>query len=635
MKKTLLLFILIMSDAVVAWASKANSLPVTVIQPDGKPITIMRQGDEFFHFTTTTDGVLLAFVPMENVQETIGKTKGGYYIARTTQEGKLESTSFLAHNAGQRTPKEIELIQQQDRRLFHQKALSHPASVHAPHKTEESSEPQLDTHPQRISESVKNYFPHNGNPRAIVILVAFSDYAFKNDSATTHAVFDSLLNAKGKPMVAEEPSLQLNYGSVRQYFSDMSYGQFEPVFDVYGPVTLPNTVATYGKTNNMSLFLNDVCMETDSLINFADYDANNDGETDLVYVIFAGYGDNYSGNEDLNCIWPKSGIVSITEMIDGEPVVKEFDGKSIVRYGVHSEMGGSHTSRNKRINGIGVFCHEFSHTLGLPDLYAPSSNLNPNIAMEYWDLMDGGEYVGNNIGTCPTPYTAWEREICGWRDIKLLDKEPGVITLYPIDDMENGYGYKMESSNNPLEYFFLQYVPKTGWYSKQYGEGMLVVHVKYGNSKVFSNDHVNYYVTNRMIVKAADGLLMNYYALNKDEQQLYLAEFAGDPFPGVENVTELTDETEVNTLLFDGKTPLGQPIYNITEDNENRIISFEYMERQEIIVPTDIKEIMSRREAHPQSIHDLQGRKLNRISKPGIYIINGKKTIINTNKYEY
>jgi immune inhibitor A len=64
---------------------------------------------------------------------------------------------------------------------------------------------------------------------------------------------------------------------------------------------------------------------------------------------------------------------------------------------VHCELGGHHNQKKKKINGIGLFCHEFSHTLGLPDLYAPSGNLSPNVAMEEWDLMDGGEYVGDGV----------------------------------------------------------------------------------------------------------------------------------------------------------------------------------------------------------------------------------------------
>lgn len=625
MKKGFSLFILLLTFAVKTSASKANSLPVTVIQPDGKPITIVLHGDEYYHYTTTTDGVLLCYQPTNRVDGAEpGNFKGGYYVARTAENGVLEPTDILAHNAGQRTRQEILLVQQQDKSLFLQQARRRPRA----HETSEDLDGVTESHAQRITTTVSNYFPHKGSPRALVILAAFSDVSFKNDSATTRAIFDSLLNANGKPRVTQEPTLELNHGSVKQYFNDVSYGQFSPVFDVYGPVTLSKTAETYGKKNDMQLFLKHVCSAVDTLINFADYDANNDGEVDLVYVIYAGYGDCYAGNEDLNCIWPKSGELSaIYEQVDGKLVEKKFDGKSIVRYGVHCELGGHHNQKKKKINGIGLFCHEFSHTLGLPDLYAPSDNLSPNVAMEEWDLMDGGEYVGDGIGTCPTPYTAWEREICGWRDIVLLDKTPRRITLYPLDDEHHGYGYKMESTDNPLEYFFLQYIPNTGWNKAQNGRGMLVVHVKYGKSEVELNDNVNYYITHKMVVLAADGLLLNSYAINSKEDLIaYNESFAGDPFPGTLNVTELTDETEVNTLLFDKNTPLGQPIYNISEDTENAFVTFDYMEPQDPdpFQPTGIEEKAGKEKGDLLRIYDLQGRKLSGIRRPGLYIVNGK-----------
>ena len=100
----------------------------------------------------------------------------------------------------------------------------------------------------------------------------------------------------------------------------------------------------------------------DDLVDFAKYDANNDGIVDLVYIIYAGHSANYHGNKVSN-IWPKSGTITISN---------KFDGKSIRRYGVSNELNGSDktSKNNKKINGIGLFCHEFSHTLGLPDIYA-------------------------------------------------------------------------------------------------------------------------------------------------------------------------------------------------------------------------------------------------------------------------
>ena len=93
---------------------------------------------------------------------------------------------------------------------------------------------------------------------------------------------------------------------VRGYFKDCSYGQFTPFFDVVGPIKLPRKHAIYGAGNDrMDLLLADACATVDDLVDFAKYDANNDGIVDLVYIIYAGHSANYRNNKVSN-IWPKS-----------------------------------------------------------------------------------------------------------------------------------------------------------------------------------------------------------------------------------------------------------------------------------------------------------------------------------------
>lgn len=61
-----------------------------------------------------------------------------------------------------------------------------------------------------------------------------------------------------------------------------------------------------------------------------------------------------------------------------------------------------HINRHDYISGIGVTVHELSHAMGLPDFYPlNASSYLDDQEMEFWDLMDGGEYAGN--GYCPHP----------------------------------------------------------------------------------------------------------------------------------------------------------------------------------------------------------------------------------------
>lgn len=88
-----------------------------------------------------------------------------------------------------------------------------------------------------------------------------------------------------------------------------------------------------------------------------------------------------------------------------------LDGKQICRYGINNELNATPSDwidGKPLLNGIGLFCHEFSHTMGLPDLYptvetSRVDNQNP----EYWDLMDGGEYTYNGYFLLHIPHGKW------------------------------------------------------------------------------------------------------------------------------------------------------------------------------------------------------------------------------------
>ena len=86
--------LLTLATTVCSWGAKADPTPYTLVQEDGKKLTVVLHGDEHFNYVTTTDGVLL----VEN-----GKS---YYIADILSDGSIRRSDVLAHNAGQRTAKE-------------------------------------------------------------------------------------------------------------------------------------------------------------------------------------------------------------------------------------------------------------------------------------------------------------------------------------------------------------------------------------------------------------------------------------------------------------------------------------------------------------------------------------------------
>ncbi len=595
--KQLSLIICLMLCSLTTWAAKAESIPVQVRQADGSVVTVILRGDEHINWYTTLDGVLL-----------VQGADNNYYIGKVEKSGNLIATKQLAHEAQSRSQAELNLIAKQDKEKFF-------AYVN---KIAEESENAYDNSPLTRGPIVDSgyggvpYFPHTGSPKALVILAEFQDTTFTIQD--TKKVFTNYLMNEDH-FSDKRYNQDQNYKGVRGYFKDCSYGKFTPVFDVVGPIKLPKAHAVYGAGNDrMDLLLADACAAVDGMVNFADYDANNDGIVDLVYVIYAGHSANTSGNKDTN-IWPKSGTITISN---------KFDGKSIRRYGVSNELNGSEktSKNNKKINGIGLFCHEFSHTLGLPDIYAYNTDAEnqDNQGMEYWDIMDGG--TGIRGGRVPASYLAWEREVMGWMNIDELKNDITINNLKSIDN--GGKAYKIVNPKNSNEYIVLQSIQKgawnQGWGDNTYGKGLFAYRISYKSGKVNIFDYPNNLKGKpRVIPIPADGKILA--ASNAGGKlNVYTAQLNGDPYPynGINKID--------NFKMYDG-TILKWSIFDIVENDAERYVSFKFKNNETtgIQSPSIIE-----RSTSDNHIYTLDGRYVGTdasILPHGIYIQNNKKFV--------
>ena len=587
--------------SLTTWAAKAESIPVQVRQADGSVITVILCGDEHINWYTTLDGVLL-----------VQGTDNNYYIGKVEKSGNLIATQQLAHEALTRSQAERNLIAKQDKEKFF-------AYVN---KIAEESENAYNNSPLTRGPIVDSgyggvpYFPHTGSPKALVILAEFQDTTFTIQD--TKKVFTNYLMNE-EHFTDSRYGQNLNYKGVRGYFKDCSYGQFTPFFDVVGPIKLPRKHAIYGAGNDrMDLLLADACATVDDLVDFAKYDANNDGIVDLVYIIYAGHSANYRNNKVSN-IWPKSGTVTISDT---------FDGKSIRRYGVSNELNGSDktSKNNKKINGIGLFCHEFSHTLGLPDIYAYHTDAEnqDDQGMEFWDLMDGG--TGVRGGRVPASYLAWEREVMGWMNIDELKKDSSIENLKSIDN--GGKAYKIINPNNSNEYIVLQSMQKgawnQGWGDGTYGKGLLAYRVSYPFNKVNVFDYPNNEKGKpRVIPIPADGKILA--GKNATSYLEYVNQHNGDlyPYNRIDYISGFK--------MFNGSI-LEKSIVNIKEndggDSNNNYVNFEFKNG---LVPTGIQSLsIIERSTSDNRIYTLDGRYVGTdasILPHGIYIQNNKKFV--------
>ena len=329
------------------WAIPARRGAIVRTQPDGSEIVVYQHGDEFFHWETNEKGEWLTL------------DKDGFY----------QVTEALSKEA-----------------IAAKRAAS----------------------PLHIAPKEEVATPLNIAPRGLIILVNFADLAFTE----TIEEMDSMHNAKNYTRDYEYVYRGNTYqvsseGSARQYFYDASFGQYDPQFDVIGPVTVSREYAYYGKNNVNTQFdqrpwemVKEACVIADTLldVDFTQYDNDNDEIVDFVYVIYAGYGEADGGGA--NTIWPHS------YQLSAAGAYCRLDGVRIDLYACGNEID----YYTKKHTGIGTFCHEFSHVLGLPDLYTTEGQTHKTLGE--WSILDYGPY--NNDGNTPPAYSAYERFFMGW-----------------------------------------------------------------------------------------------------------------------------------------------------------------------------------------------------------------------------
>ena len=312
-----------------------------------------------------------------------------------------------------------------------------------------------------------------GQRHFLVILVEFSDLPFTT-CEDPHAAFSAQMNEKGY-------SKNGGTGSARDYFFENSNGLFEPIFDVFGPVTLPKEKSYYGANTGISG--NDAhpgqalihgCELLDDEIDFSQYDSDGDGEVDMVLMYYAGYGE--ADSYDHNAIWPHEWALS------GQGESLRLDGVKIDTYSCTNEKNGPGTGNVDKMCGIGTACHEFGHALGLPDMYDTDGDSSSGEAggLYSYSVMCSGSY--NNMGRTPPYYCFEERNFLGWMsDSDCLEFEKtGTYSIQPVNSQMIYRTY----TDMDGEYFLYENRAKTGWDKYIPEAGLIVYHVDKSSRRV-------------------------------------------------------------------------------------------------------------------------------------------------------
>ncbi|MBR1873229.1 MAG: M6 family metalloprotease domain-containing protein [Bacteroidales bacterium] len=322
---------------------------------------------------------------------------------------------------------------------------------------------------RRVSRA--NTSQNKGVKHIPVLLVNFANKKFSISNPQT--AFTNMLNQDGYRDNG-------GTGSVQNFYVDNSDGQYTPVFDVYGPYTVSKNYSYYGGssgTENPEQCLDEACKLADSDVDFSQYDHDGDGIVDMLLFYYAGYNQAEGAS---NTIWPHQWSQQYSSYADNK-----YDNTKIGNYFCTSELKGT---SGTSMCGIGTTCHEFGHSLGLPDFYDTDYETNgqSNAVLDF-STMDSGAYLNNG---CTPPYFGIEERIMlGWISSTAIKEAPrsGSLSIPPV--YEN-IAYKTSTSMTD-EYFLYEYRDGTGW-DKYLPKGMVVYHVDKSTRQVKIKDEYGY-----------------------------------------------------------------------------------------------------------------------------------------------
>ena len=426
-------------------ARPARKGKIAFMQPDGSSFVGSITGDEFFRLKMTESG------------ESIIQDEDGWWcyaaydaLGNKYSSGVKVGVNDIAAKTASRQIPYAQLIQRATAR-----------------RAEFNNELALKREKMRKSMTLTKAGAGPVEKHGIIILAAYSDVAFTYSKQN----FVDMMNQSGY-------SYNGATGSAKDYFEAQFGNMYNFTFDVSDIVTLPNNRKYYGQNVGSDdndarpqQMVSEACtLAEKSGVDFSRYDDDGDGYVDTVFVIFAGDDEADSGNED--CIWAHAWSLSKAITLSG---------KKIFSYACASELGrevsfdrwGNYTPGEAYLAGIGTFCHEYSHTFGLADLYDTdySSNGHSEALWSSTGLMDGGNM--NNKGNTPPNWNAIDRVQLGVGNC--IELTPGKYNIKPIS--ENGDYYKLETGT-PGEYYLIECRDASNfWDSHTGGSGMLVYHI--------------------------------------------------------------------------------------------------------------------------------------------------------------
>lgn len=514
---------------------------VSVTQPDGSIITVVGKGNSVVNYTETTDGYSL-----------IKNSQGFYEYAVQDANGNLARTNIIAHSENNRSAQELKAIA----RLEKHARMNNTLTQELVRKALESGNSKTSAANRKAAGI--SYFPNKGKQNVLLILIEYPD--LKHKDADSVKSFSNLMN-------------QVNYkgtGSFRDYYLANSTNQLDLNTDVFGWYMAPQPYKTYGRNaggDNAAAALIRAAIDSayKAGVDFSKYDNDSNGRIESVVVVHAGPGAEVGSQTDY--IWSHRGGLS------RQGLGISYNNVSLDGYAVQPEtyLGG--------MSGIGVFCHEFGHVLGLPDLYDIDYSSQ---GVGNWSIMAGGPYLNNT--NSPAGHDAWCKIDMGWNTPVYLDiNKGGIDSLHAANGCQEVFKIKTPVSS---EYFLLENRQNRGFDRYLPGHGMAIWHIDSLKASAFrksGNNSVNATDTHRGVeIMQADG--------KNDLRGTTSQGDPGDLFPYKAQYTVFCDTTNPAAATY-GKAPgatttnSGIVVENIVE--KGGVIYFGYKKAE----PTQVSAI--------------------------------------------
>jgi len=418
-------------------ARPVHNKPVTLVQPDGSTISAIINGDEFHRSTKDLQGHNLVQGP-----------DGTWCFASFSPDGRKVSSGYSASG---KAPSGILSA-----------SMSAPLLRLARNDRRAQMESRMDADGSIIRRIMASSNPVRKH--CMILLVDFKD----KKMTFTKADFEKLVKQKGYSLYGAS-------GSVNDYFNDQFKGDVEFSYEISDVITLDRDCAYYfantedGEDIRPDYAVAEACQKAAAAgIDFSQCDDDGDGQVDNVFLFVAGKDEADGGGED--CVWSHMHYLEFSE----DPHIRNLviNGVRINNYAISTEYRQT-DDRQFTFTAIGTFCHEYSHALGLKDLYDTDYAGSGGYGNGLWfstGLMDGGNQ--NNEYNTPPHYNAIDYYLSGIGNPE--DLRAGTYTLEPIS--ENRRFLKLETGNAG-EYYLIECRSDKGWDRYIGGKGLLIYHI--------------------------------------------------------------------------------------------------------------------------------------------------------------